>query len=535
MEQKKWVLVSVFDKSNLIPFVEKLIELGYSILASGGTRKAIEAAGLEVTDVAEWTKQEPILKHRVVTLHPRIHAGLLADCNDPEQVVEMIELGWDLIHIVRLDFYPLEKAIADGEPYETIINMIDIGGPTMASSASKGGRFVVIDPKDEQLLVDYLENGDSDCESPVRGLCAKADFLVSCYRMKSAAYRSNDRYGGLFWEKREDLPLCYGENKYQQAELVQIGTGDPLGQIYHQQICGNPPSTINRKDMKHGVNILRHAYQIMSPHAPGIKIALGLKHGNPAGAAFGHDPFGVIRGMAQGDELALFGGVVITNFPITEDIAVAMRQKRDGSRQNFDLVLAPEISPEAADVLDRVTGKCRMFINPALAGKLARSTVRELDVLDETCAIRQDPFKPIEDITKDEYLMSGAPLDHEQLLNLLFAGAICHGSTSNTMTLVTARQLTGNGVGQQARVYASDLAVERAITADNGITPETVAWSDSFFPNEDGLEKLIALGVRTVFSTSGSRADQAVIDLAKQYNITLIMGPDELFRGFCRH
>lgn len=455
-------LFSVFGKKGIVDYARKLQARGHGIIASGGTARILMEAGLEIVPVEDITGMDAIMDHQVVTLHPAIHGGLLAKYDNPEHLATLEQQGWDLIDVVVCDPYPVQNEIAANSGDEKVLDMEDIGGPTMISAGAKRGRAVLITVEDR---AEYLEGWDNDTldDAYFRMNHARADLFVSMYRMITARYWSGGAFDGIFLKRCDDLPFCYGQNKSQEATFVQIlGGNDPLGQIHHVQIAGQKPSATNRYDMKAGVNYLRHAYEIMSPLLPGIKIASCLKHSNASAAGYATNPLEAVQKMARGDELANFGGSVVTNFEITRALAEAMRTKRNGSRQNFDLVLAPAITDEAAEVLERKTGKCRMYVNPTLAGELARSRAKTYTELDETCGIIESAAVPIGDITNPEYLKSGEMPTGQRLLDLLFAGVLAHGSNSNTIALVTNGQMTGLALGQQARVYAAALAGERA-------------------------------------------------------------------------
>lgn len=200
-KEKRWALISVFEKDGVVPFAKSLANMGWRILASGGTAKVLAEAGLPVKNVAELVGGGAILKHRVVTLSRELHAGLLADLNDPEQVAEMEKLGLPIIDLVYCNFYPLSAAIAEpGATIESVIEKTDIGGPTMVRSAAKGSRIVICRPEDREDVIAELKMVDDVSIEHRQALRARAEFEVASYCLASAKFHSEGAFRGVFYE-----------------------------------------------------------------------------------------------------------------------------------------------------------------------------------------------------------------------------------------------------------------------------------------------------------------------------------------------
>lgn len=532
---QKNALLSVFDKTGIVDFARALTELGWNLYSSGGTAKAVAEAGLPVTDVAELVGGGAILGHRVVTLSREVHAGLLAQYLE-EDLAEMEALGLPYIDLVCFNLYPLAEEIAKPEATaQSVIEKTDIGGPTALNSGAKGGRIVIGDPADYQLVLDWLQAGEPDREPFIRHLRAKAFFTTSKYYLPAARFHSDGQYDGLHGERVETLK--YGENPYMQpAALYKTDDNDPLALHRFELVEGDERSLVGLTDVDCLLQVLTHlaaGHELNFGSVP--LMAVGVKHGNACGAAVGDDPVTVIRQMVAGDKRAIFGGVVMTNFPITREVAEALmkRDEDDPMPSLFDGVFAPSFDPEAPEVLKRYQGKCRMMANPALA----ELTIGSLDATPRIRPVRGGYLKQPNYtfvLRLDESEVHGGVLDEAEQRDLVTAWAIGCISNSNTITLVKENQLIGNGVGQQDRVGAAELAIKRAHDAGHD-TAMAVAWSDSFFPAPDGPEKLAEAGITAIFASSGSRRDSDTIETCQRHSVILAMQPDAKVRGFAKH
>lgn len=566
------VLLSVYSKEGIVDFAQGLVALGKTIYSSGGTARHLREAGIPVIDTAEYignaiasqidriaaaqdvaipTKLlgairvafgESSFGHRVATLYPQIHGGLL--CRDTvdtdiEDLETMCGVKFD---IVCVDFYALAQEIAKPDAtFDSIIEMIDIGGPTMVKSAAKGGRIVVCDPADRQPVLDKLRaNGNLTIEER-RELAAKAFFTVVKYYLPAARYLSDGKYDGFLGQQ---VATCkYGENGHMHpAGLFSTSTDDPFALERFSLVAGDALSYINYTDLDRLLQTMTHIGSTFLLNGEGLpSTAIGVKHGNPCGAASINDDtptalLQVLEQMVTGDPRAIFGGFVMTNFPIGVAEAEVLLHFGIGEstpRRLLDGIIAPSFSTEAIDLLKRKKAKCRFLANPELGERSA--------ILDRATRfryarggfLRQPNYTNIVELAHPALAWLGQ-ITPVQRRDMLLGIAICHTSNSNTITLVHNGQLIGNGVGRQDRVGAAELAIKIARDAGHE-TEDAVAISDSYFPATDGPQRLIDAGVKVIFTTNGSIHDGEVEQAIRGAGVTLIWGPDSEFRGFYGH
>lgn len=526
-------LISVYHKDGIYQFAQELVELGFTIYASGGTAKHLTNAGVKVTDVATLVGGGPILGHRVVTLSREVHAGLLAR-DIPEDIEELARLGIPHIDLVCVDLYPLEQEIARPESTPaSVIELTDIGGPTMIRSAAKGSRIVICDPSDRKPVIEWLK-GDQSESGFINQLCAKAEFVIAKYCMASAQYRSDSEYVGVFGKR---VATCkYGENAWQTpAALYSSGTDDPLALDKLKVVEGTDPSYNNLCDVDRLLQTITHIAAGFSVNRGTVPlIAVGAKHGNACGAAIGNTPTEVLERMLLGDPRAIFGGLVMTNFAIDDESADHLAELMHPRHIVFDGIISPHFSTEAIAKLKRKNDKCRFMVNKALMHIDANS-------LDNAPRfryvrggfLRQPNYNFVLNLKQNGLEKHGAASGQE-LEDMVLAWAIGSTSNSNTITLVKNRQLIGNGVGQQDRIGVAELAVKRARDAGH-ITGGAVAYSDSFFPFPDGPKVLLDAGITAILTSSASVRDKETVGICAERHATLYMVPDGNARGFFGH
>ena len=529
-----------YYKDGIVEFARRLIALDWKILASGGTAKKLAEAGLPVTDIATIVGV-PILGHRVVSLSREIHAGLLA-LNSEEHRAELALHGILRIDLVLIDLYPLEQELArPSATLDSILELEDIGGPTGLSSGAKGKRIVVCEPVDREPVLTMIETGEPFSEDFREFLAAKADYVVSRYRMLTARYRGKGVFEALHGTRVAEC--LYGENGYQvPAGLYQGHTDDPLAISRFKLVQGTAPSYNNWCDVDRMLQTITHigagfevnaSYFLMSP-----LVGLAVKHGNPCGGAYAGsaDSIPLLRQVVEGDTLAIHGGLVMTNFPLDGDCAETLLQyATKGSWRLLDGVLAPSFGEGAIRQLQRKKDKCRLLANSALlhTGVASLDTSRIFRPLRGGDFLVQPNYGYIPNFGDGSIVRYG-PERSDLIPDLILAWGIGATSNSNTITLVKDRMLIGNGVGQQDRVGAAELAIVRARRSGHSVEG-SVAFSDSFFPFPDGVEALIHAGVKAVFATSGSVNDRATIDACVKKDVSLFMIPDKVGRGFFRH
>lgn len=544
-------LLSVYDKTGIVEFAQGLSDLGWQLYASGGTAKAIADAGVAVTDVTELVGGGAILGHRVVTLSREISAGLLADKGSTEDMDEMKKLGLPVIDLVCVDMYPLEEAIAANE---NVIEKTDIGGPTMLRSAAKGKRIVLSHASQRASVLDWLKAGKPEEESFLDDLAARAEYEVARYVAVSAKHLGGTDVSGSL--ARIDSPTKYGENPQQQAAAFYADNrvaADPLGLDRFEHVQGMERSFVNMTDIDRLLQTVTHiaaGFERNFTEVPSI--AVGVKHGNACGAGVGTSSVEAVEKMLTGDTRAIFGGVVMINGAIDEPVAEAlMHHAMDGDKPRLlDGVVGASVTKEALELLSR--NKLRVVINPALAELSEQSldsTRRQRPVRGGT--LEQPNYTFVQDLKAGDMQTHGEPTE-QQKRDMILAWAVGSTSNSNTITLVKDGQLIGNGVGQQDRVGAGQLALTRTTTVlpeleeqgDSIILKVTLdkkklegasAYSDSFFPFPDGPGLLAKAGIKAILTSSGSVGDEQVVKTLTDQGVSVVMVPDKSGRGFYLH
>ncbi|MEI6478752.1 MAG: hypothetical protein WCO18_00520, partial [bacterium] len=405
--QKRNALISVSQKEGIVEFAKRLSLLNFNIIASGGTadllkrnnieviptaeiinkyaKNILKENGIQVTPEIEQALGGAILDHRVVTLSREIHGGILAKQKHIEELSKLM-IPW--IHLVCVDFYPLERTIEiSGITNEEIVDQIDVGGPTMAHSAAKGsaeGRIIICDPEDREKVLNMLElDTEHDLDIQTKDiLAAKADFIVSKYCFIASKFRGGDTYDAVFGTK---ITEGKGENGPQGPSIFyDNGDKDPLSLARFTQIEGIALGHINRTDCDRLLQTLTHAAAYFDQNFNNVPyFSFGVKHGNPCGGAFGDKKIEALQKMLEGDLQAIFGGFVIANFEIGKEEAETLLKHKipaDSKRRKLDGVIAPNFTDEAIEILKNKTGTLRLITNKALANlnkeSLDRSPIR---------------------------------------------------------------------------------------------------------------------------------------------------------------
>jgi phosphoribosylaminoimidazolecarboxamide formyltransferase/IMP cyclohydrolase len=413
----------------------------------------------------------------------------------------------------------------------------------MLRSAAKGRRIVISDPLDRPKVIQWLKNGEPDKENFINKYCAKAEFTVADYALISARFHSRENIDGVV--AHEVLGLKYGENAWQvPAGLFKNEIEDELSLANFKVAAGMTPSYNNLADVDRLLQTMTHiaagfdcnpSLALPSGGEGKLHIAVGVKHGNPCGAAVSESPSEAIQKMLEGDLRAIFGGLVMVNFPVDEKLAeVLLTHKMESGRRLLDGIIAPSFTPEAIDLLKRKGDKCRFIVNESLLSLSKKS-------LDQHRRFRyvrggflaQPNYTFLLDLHNKE-IYRNKEISEIQEADIVLAWAIGSTSNSNTVTIVKDGMLLGNGVGQQDRVGCCQLAIKRATDAGHNIS-KAVAYSDSFFPFVDGVQTLADAGISAIFATSGSVRDADVKKFCQDKNISLYLVPDSEARGFFGH
>jgi phosphoribosylaminoimidazolecarboxamide formyltransferase/IMP cyclohydrolase len=505
--QVRRALISVYDKSGLAEFATGLHAAGIEIVSTGSTAAQITAAGIPVTQVSTVTGFPECLDGRVKTLHPAIHAGLLADVTNPQHVHELNELNISAFQLVVVNLYPFVETVASGATTAECIEQIDIGGPAMVRASAKNHNnvAVVVAPRGYRSVLATIGEGGFT-RTQRRQLAAKAFVHTAEYDIAVASWFGRvlapDDSGfptwlGGSWD-REDV-LRYGENPHQEAALYRADGAAGLAAA--KQLQGKPMSYNNYVDADAALRAVNDQSE------PCIAI---IKHSNPCGIAIDADIATAYRKAFATDPVSAFGGVVASNRPIPQEMALSILDVFT------EVLVAPEISEGAREALS------------------AKPNLRIMQVSDEFAEPRVE-YRPISgglllqqadlidapnDASSTWTLAAGAVADSATMRDLEFAWRACRSVKSNAILIARDTAAVGVGMGQVNRVDSARLAVQRA-GVDRLLG--SVAASDAFFPFPDGLQVLAEAGVAAVVQPGGSVRDAEVVAAAEAAGITLYL------------
>ena len=494
-------LISVSDKTGVVEFARGLAEMGVKILSSGGTARALHAAGLAVTEVSDHTGAPEILGGRVKTLHPKIHGGILARISDPEHRADMERMGIDPIDLVVVNLYPFEESVGEGDvSMAEAIEEIDIGGVALLRAAAKNHErvAVVTGPEQYEPLLRKIRESNGSLSAQTRLDLARAAFRrTSSYDAAISTYLAGEeafpQSGTLILEKVRDLR--YGENPYQEAALY--GLGRLTGGVASARILGGKEVSYNNI-----LDLSAASALAQDLEDPGCVI---VKHTNPCGAALGETLVEAFRKAHDCDPISAFGSVVAFNRPLDGDCAGEMV----AAAQFVEAVIAPGVPPAAVDVLKGARWGKSVRI---LEGETPPDLPEMRSVSGGLLAQRGAP-PPLE----EKVATKRAPTD-EEWKDLRFAWKVVRHVKSNAIVLARGGATVGVGAGQMSRVDSVVVAARKAGDRARGAS----LASDGFFPFPDGLEAAAAAGVTAAIQPGGSRRDPQVIEAADRLGIALV-------------
>jgi phosphoribosylaminoimidazolecarboxamide formyltransferase/IMP cyclohydrolase len=519
-------LLSVYDKVGLVELATALHRDGVSIVSTGSTAATIAAAGVPVTTVEDLTGFPECLDGRVKTLHPRVHAGILADSRRPEHLAQIAELGIEPFDLVVGNLYPFAATVASGAGPDEVVEQIDIGGPSMVRAAAKNhpSVAVVVDPGHYGEVVAAVRRGGFTLAER-RALAAAAFVHTATYDLHVASWMrtvlapSDAAHGtssgfpawfGASWDRAS--VLRYGENPHQRAALYVNGSGAALagGLAGATQLHGKEMSYNNYVDAD-------AAWRAAHDHdAPTVAI---IKHQNPCGIAVGRD-IGDAHAKAHAcDPVSAFGGVIAANRPVTLAMAEQVAEVFT------EVVLAPSFDDDALELLSRKKNVRLLQVRAAGPGAEVPVELRPISggVLVQT----PDRIDAVLDGGGDDpsawRLAAGPAADDATLADLAFAWRAVRAVKSNAILLATGGASVGVGMGQVNRVDSCRLAVERANAGGAERARGAVAASDAFFPFADGLQVLLDAGVRAVVQPGGSVRDEEVVAAAEAAGVTMYL------------
>lgn len=499
-------LVSVYDKTGLEDLARGLHNAGVELVSTGSTAGRIAAAGVPVTKVEELTGFPECLDGRVKTLHPKVHAGILADLRLDSHREQLAELGVEPFDLVVVNLYPFRETVASGASDDECVEQIDIGGPSMVRAAAKNHPSVAVVTSPERYadVLAAVQAGGFDLTTRKR-LAAEAFQHTAAYDVAVASWFASSYapvdespfpdFLGATYERKNTLR--YGENPHQPAALY-TGGGPAAGLAEAEQLHGKEMSYNNYTDTDAA---RRAAYDHDEPC-----VAI-IKHANPCGIAVGADVAEAHRKAHACDPVSAYGGVIAVNRPVSKEMAEQVAEIFT------EVIVAPDYEEGA---LEALTKKKNIRVLKAPNGPCNRVEAKHIDggvLLQVTDRLQADGDDPAH-----WTLASGEALDAEELRELAFAWKACRAVKSNAILLAKDGASVGVGMGQVNRVDSCKLAVERA---GEERARGSYAASDAFFPFPDGPEILIGAGVRAIVQPGGSIRDELVVEAAKKAGVTM--------------
>jgi phosphoribosylaminoimidazolecarboxamide formyltransferase/IMP cyclohydrolase len=506
---KKRALISLTDKTGVVEFAQNLTKLGFEIISTGGTAKVLSDAGVPVIGVSDITGFPECLDGRVKTLHPAIHAGVLAIRSNPEHMKQLEELGVETIDIVAINLYPFKATVLkEGVEREEVIENIDIGGPTMLRAASKNYQdvAVIVDPADYATVVAELQSNGTVSVDTKLALAYKVFEHTSAYDTMIAAYLRKETKSPLLpdnftmtFEKVQSMR--YGENPHQNAAFYKEIGKDFDGTLAAAiQLHGKELSYNNINDTNGALDTLKE-YQ-------DTPCVVAVKHANPCGIGVGATIFESYTKAYEADPVSIFGGIVAANRTIDADTA------NEINKIFIEIVVAPDYTDDALAILTQKKN-IRVLKLPNIS-KPNRADMLDMKKVAGGLLV-QELNVELYDEADIKVVTEVAPTP-EQLEALKFAMKAVKHTKSNGIVLAKDGATTGVGPGQTNRITALELAIKYAGDKAAG----SVMASDAFFPFPDCVETAAAAGITAIIQPGGSIKDQDSIDLCNQLKIPMV-------------
>jgi phosphoribosylaminoimidazolecarboxamide formyltransferase/IMP cyclohydrolase len=521
-------LVSVSDKSGLVPFARTLAAGGVRILSSGGTAKALAAEGVAVETVEGYTGSPEVMDGRVKTLHPRVHGGILS--RGPRDRVDLDRLGAREIDLVVVNLYPFQRVAADpGATHDHIVENIDIGGPSMVRSAAKNHErvTVVCDPADYKRVLDEIAQGSDTTPQTRAQLAAKAFAHTAAYDAAISGYLSSQRVpteagdgrdvgrGRTRYPKYLTLPferaydLRYGENPHQSGAFYAERDA-PAGSLARAESLGAGGKELSFNNLVDVDAALDAVREFERP------AAVVVKHTNPCGAAVASSLVEAYRQARDADALSAFGGIVALNGEVDEATATALAETF------LECVVAPSFAPAALGVL-RAKKNLRVLATGAWLGP--EHSALTYKRVGGGLVVQDRDASAAGEVTGGKVATTRAP-SADETKSLEFAWRVCKHVKSNAIVLACGEVTVGVGAGQMSRVVSVQIACEKAGERGRG----SVLASDAFFPFPDGVEAAARAGVTAIAQPGGSVNDAKIIAAADALGVAMVMTGVRHFR-----
>lgn len=495
-------LLSVSDKTNLVAFAKQLRNLDFEIISTGGTKKALEVEGVPVRGVEEITGFPEMLDGRVKTLHPKIHAGLLAKRDDQDHMKQLKDADITPIDLVVVNLYPFKQTIEEPETtIEQAIEQIDIGGPSMLRAAAKNyaGVLTVTDPEDYQLVINALTDHSDDLTFRKK-LAAKVFRHTAAYDAIISNYLTEEEFPEqltLTYEKQQSLR--YGENSHQKAAFYRNAIPSKLS-IITKQLHGKELSFNNIKDANAALNMVS---EFDDP------CVVAMKHMNPCGVGTADSISQAWDEAYESDTMSIFGGIVAVNREIDAETAEKMH------KIFLEIVIAPSFSDEALEILAKK--KNIRLLQADLSQRKQPDRFETITV--SGGMLVQESDHQIDQVADFKVVTKTQPTE-QQLRALQFGQHVVKFVKSNAIAVTTDTKTLGIGMGQPNRIDPTKIAIQKAMPKDG--YEHAIMASDAFFPMDDCVEYAAQHNIKAIIQVGGSIHDQDSIAMADKYGIAMV-------------
>ena len=538
MKMKKRALVSVSDKTGIVDFCKGLVENGFEIISTGGTAKALKEAGLKVIGISEITGFPECLDGRVKTLHPNVHAGLLAMRSNKDHMAQLEKLNINTIDVVCVNLYPFKATLAKGADFAECVENIDIGGPTMIRAAAKNYQdvAVIVDPKDYNKVLEELKNGGVSLETKkylqykVFAHTAVYDSLISNYLAAQLGITFPDEVT-FAYEKAQDMR--YGENPQQQAvfyneQFIRKGSLSSAKQLWGKELSYN-----NINDANGALELLKEFGS-----TPAV---VACKHANPCGVGTGKSVHEAYMRAYESDPVSVFGGILAINGTVDKETATEI------NKIFIEIVMAPDYTSDALEILeqkknirllkiDDISAKrestafdmkkvyggllVQQYDESLLKGEDTALFTKKAEV--ETTVLPSGKEKTVYGLGVVTKRVTTA----EEIEALLFNWKVVKHTKSNAIVIGKSGRTTGIGMGQTNRIWAAQQAIAHAGKEAKG----SVMASDAFFPFPDCVEECVKAGITAIIQPGGSIQDKASVEACDAAGIAMVFVGDRHFK-----
>ena len=512
----KIALISVSDKTNIDLLASKLVKNGYTIISTGGTASYLKQKGISIIPISEYTKFEEILGGRVKTLHPIIHAGILA--KSKKDLDRLKSKKYSLIDMVVVNLYPFEKTIAKNNcSFNLAIENIDIGGPTLLRASAKNHQRVTVltDPSDYGQIIDEIESKGTvqpktrlRLATKVYSIVSKYDSLIASYLNKFIQSNSSLLDDNISMDAKELSKLRYGENPHQEAKLYEV-TNPQLTKFEYIQLSGKALSFNNLVDTESAFSCVE---QFVKPSC------VIVKHANPCGVASAGSLDDAYYKAYKTDPTSAFGGIVTFNKKINHQLVSKILRK-----QFVEVIAAPGFDKKTMDVIQEKPNVRLLKIRL----KKKKDIIYETKLLRDKLLVQEKDSKQIS--SKDLTVVTTKKPSIRQIEDMIFAFKVSRYVKSNSIVMVKNNRTLAIGAGQMSRIDSTNIAYNKA-KSENISLKNSVMASEAFFPFRDNVDLAKKIGVSAIIQPGGSINDEIIIKVANQHKLSMCFSHTRVFK-----